>query len=147
MTYVQLRVHVAKGRLAYFASLPATSDALIVIPIVASGVESDSTLVDYDTVSALLAGSTNEQAVMGRKTLTNVTVSIDDANDRVNIDADDVTWTAATGDPISDLLIAYCPDTTAASDSTMVPLTWHDFAITPDGSDITATISDFARCT
>jgi hypothetical protein len=139
--------NIAKGRVAYYAGLPATNDALIMIPIEASGVESDATLIDYDTVSALLAAANNEQSTMGRKTLASVTVTVDDTNNRVNIDAADVTWTAATGNAISDLLIAYDPDTTGGTDADLVPLSLHDFAITPDGSDVTATISDFIRST
>ena len=137
--------NIAKGKVAYYASLPAANDALIVIPIEASGVEADSVLRDYDDVATLLAAATNEQTTMGRKTITSVTVTVDDTNDRVDADFADVTWTAATGNPISDLLIAYDPDTTGGTDSTLVPLTWHDFAITPDGSDVTATVANFYR--
>lgn len=137
--------NIAKGQIAYYASLPASADALIAIPIEASGVEADAVLVDYDTVSALLAGATNEQSTMGRKTLASVAVTVDDANDRVNIDCADITWTAATGNAISDILICYDPDTGTGTDTTLVPLSWHDFAATPDGTDITATVTDFAR--
>jgi hypothetical protein len=49
--------NIAKGKVAYYATLPAANDALIVIPIESSGVESDATLRDYDTVSALLAAA------------------------------------------------------------------------------------------
>ncbi len=134
-----------KGRVAYYASLPATNDALIVIPIEASGVESDATLIDYDTVAAILAAANNEQSTMGRKTITSVTVTVDDANNRVDVDIADQVWTGATGNAISDLLVAYDPDTTGGSDSDLIPLTWHDFSITPDGSDVTATIANFYR--
>ena len=137
--------NVAKGKLAYYAGLPAASDALIAIPIEASGVESDATLKDYDDVAALLAAANNEQSTMGRKTLASVTTTVDDTNDRNNMDCADITWTAATGNAISDILICYDPDTGAGTDSTLIPLTWHDFTATPDGSDLTATISDFAR--
>lgn len=137
--------NIAKGKVAYYASLPAANDVLIAIPIEASGVESDATLKDYDTVSALLAAANNEQSTMGRKTLGSVTVTVDDTNDRVALDAADITWTAATGNAISDILICYDPDTTTGTDADLIPLTWHDFSITPDGSDVTATISDFCR--
>ncbi len=137
--------NIAKGRVAYYATLPAANDALIVIPIEASGVESDATLIDYDTVSALLAAANNEQSTMGRKTITSVTVTVDDSNNRVDVDIADQVWTGATGNAISDLLIAYDPDTTGGTDADLIPLTWHDFSITPDGSDVTATIANFFR--
>lgn len=137
--------NIAKGKIAYYAGLPAANDALIAIPIEASGVEGDSTLIDYDTVSALLAAANNEQSTMGRKTLASVTTTVDDTNDRNNMDAADIVWAAATGNPISDILICYDPDTTTGTDADLIPLSWHDFPATPDGSDITATITDFAR--
>lgn len=140
-----LTFNIAKGRVAYYASLPAANDALIAIPIEASGVESDATIRDYDTVSALLAASNNEQSTMGRKTLASVTVTVDDTNDRVALDCADITWTAATGNAVSDLLICYDPDTTGGTDADLIPLTWHDWSITPDGSDVTATVTDFCR--
>lgn len=137
--------NIAKGKLAYYAGLPAANDALIAIPIEASGVESDAILKDYDTVSVLLAAANNEQSTMGRKTLASATTTVDDTNDRNNMDCADITWTGATGNAISDILICYDPDTTGGTDADLVPLTWHDFSATPDGSDITATVSDFAR--
>jgi hypothetical protein len=137
--------NIAKGRIAYYASLPAAADALIAVPIEASGVVSDATMIDYDDLGTLLAGATNEQTTMGRKTLSNVTVTVDDTNDRVNIDCDDITWTAATGNAISDICICYDGDTGTGTDSNIIPLSFHDFSVTPDGSDITATVSDFAR--
>lgn len=137
--------NIAKGRVAYYASLPAANDAIIAIPIEASGVEADATLIDYDTVSALLAAANNEQTTMGRKTLASVAATVDDANDRVNLDSADITWSGATGNAISDILICYDPDTTGGTDADLIPLSWHDFSATPDGTDITATVTDFIR--
>jgi hypothetical protein len=137
--------NIAKGKVAYYATLPGANDAIIVIPIEASGVESDAILRDYDDVATLLAAATNEQTTMGRKTITSVTVTVDDANDRVDVDFADIVWTAATGNAISDVLIAYDPDTTGGTDSSLIPLTWHDFPITPDGTDVTATVANVYR--
>jgi hypothetical protein len=137
--------NIALGRLAYYTSLPATNDALVMIPIETSGIVADSVMRDYDDLATLLAGASNEQTTMGRKTLTSVTSAVDDTNDRWNMDAADVTWTAATGNAISAVIIGYVPDTTAPSDSAVIPLTKHDVTMTPDGSDFTLTIADFAR--
>ncbi len=137
--------NIAKGKVKYYAELPAANDALIVIPLETSGLEADSTLKDYDDVAALLAGTTNEQTTAGRKTVTSVTVTVDDTNDRVDIDFADQTWTGLTGNAIGALLIAYDPDTATGTDSTLVPLTKHDWSITPDGSDVTATVANFYR--
>ncbi|MFG3051890.1 hypothetical protein ACGFZP_13195 [Kitasatospora sp. NPDC048239] len=139
--------NVALGRVAAYASLPATNDALIAVPIETSGIVSDATMRDYDDLSTLLAGASNEQTTMGRKTLASVTVTVDDTNDRVAVDCADITWTAATGNAVSALVICYDPDTTTGTDSDLVPLVKLDFALTPDGSDVTATVADFYRST
>lgn len=142
-----LVMNIALGKFVYYATLPAASDALVVIPLEASGLEADATLRDYDTVGALLAGTTNEQTTMGRKTVTSVTVTVDDTNDWVDVDIADQTWTAATGNAVGALLIAYDPATGSGTDADLIPLTKHDFTVTPDGSDITAVIAaaGFAR--
>lgn len=137
--------NIALGRLAYYASLPATNDALIMVPIETTGIVGDTTMRDYDDLGTLLAGASNEQTTMGRKTLASVTSAVDDTNDRWNIDCADVTWTAATGNAISAVVICYDPDTTTGTDADLIPLTKHDVTMTPDGSDFTLTIADFAR--
>lgn len=139
--------NIAKGAVkAYCANVASGSPAnsrLIVIPLETTGLEADATLKDYDTVSALLAGASNEQSTMGRKTLTSsdVTITVDDTNDRVDIDLSDITWAAATGNAVSKLVIAYDPDSTTGTDADLIPLTAHDFVVTPDGSDITAQVA------
>jgi len=138
-------INVAKGRLAYYASLPAATDALIVVPLLAAGLVSDATMVDYTTLSGLLAGASDEAAV-GRKTLANVSVTVDQANDRVAIDADDVVWTSPGGGAVGAVVICYDPDTTTGTDADLIPLTKHDLTWTPDGSTFTLTITDLARC-
>lgn len=137
--------NVALGRVAHYASLPATNDALIAVPLEATGLVGDSTMRDYDTLDAILAGASNEQTTMGRKTLGSVTVTVDDTNDRVAIDCADITWTAATGNPVGALLICYDPDTTTGTDTDLIPLTKHDLSMTPDGSNYTLTVADFYR--
>jgi hypothetical protein len=97
---------------------------------------------DYHDLQSLLAGASNEQTTMGRRTLTGVTVTVDDAADRVAVDAADIVWTGATGNPISALVICYVPDSTAPNDATTIPLTKHDFAVTPDSSDVIAMVAD-----
>ena len=146
------QVHnIAKGRVAEFyfridANDPANS-AFIVLVLATAGIESDATLRDVDTVTALVAGTTNEVTNAGyaRKVLTDadlVAFSPDDANDRVDLDIPDQTWTGvAAGDGWNDLVIAYDSDTTAGTDANIVPCTMHDFVLVPDGSDITVQVA------
>jgi hypothetical protein len=142
--------NIAKGRVAQLAmNVDAGSPAnsrLILIPFNNDGSSTDDNVRDADTVAAVeaLSGVTERTANgWGRKTLaaSDVTVTVDDTNNRVDIDIPDQTWTAVTSDAVTDLLIAYDADNTAGTDSDLIPLTWHDFAVTPDGSDVTAVIN------
>jgi hypothetical protein len=138
--------NIAKGRVNSYAALAGTGNAaLILVPIETTGIESDATLQDYDTLSALLAAANNEQTAMGRKTITSATVTPDDTNNRNDADFADQTYTAATGNPISAFLVCYDPDTTSGDDTTVVPLTKHDFVATPDGNNILVGVSTFFR--
>jgi hypothetical protein len=139
--------NVALGRVASLAALPAANDALVAVPLEATGLVTDATMRDYDDLAALLAGASNEQTTMGRKTLASVTVTIDDANDRVAIDCADITWTAATGNAVGAVVICYDPDTTTGTDADLVPLTKHDVTLTPDGNNFSLTVADFYRAT
>ncbi|MFM9675774.1 hypothetical protein [Streptomyces brasiliscabiei] len=132
--------NIAKGRILTYAGLPAANDALVAIPLEATGLPSDDTLQDYDTMAALLAGAATEQTSMGRQTLTGVVISVDDTENTAGFDANDILWTAATGNPVGKLAICYDPDTTGGTDADLVPLTLHDFEVTPDGSDIVARV-------
>lgn len=132
-----LVLNIAKGRVAHLASLPAANDALVVVPLEASGLVSDATMRDYDTLDAILAGATNEQTTMGRKILTGVTVTVNDTDDRVEVDADDPVWTAATGNPVGAAVICYDPDTTGGTDADLIPLVKLDMSVTPAGGNVT----------
>jgi hypothetical protein len=55
------------------------------------------------------------------------------------------TYTAATGNAISKFLVCYDSDTTAGTDSNIIPLTMFDFSATPSGLDIQVTGGVFHR--
>lgn len=144
--------NIAKGRVAELVHRVKNNDpansAIILIPLETSGLEADATLIDKDDVAAVLSGTTNEQTTMGRKTLTDadlVDFTTDDGNDRMDVSLPTVTWSAATGNAISKILVAYDPDTTSGTDSSLIPLTMFDFAVTPDGSDVQMTGGVFFR--
>lgn len=142
--------NIAKGRVAELYNRvdindPANS-ALIIVAIDANG-DSDATMRDRDDLGALLGGTANEvtNTNYARKVLTDSDLTAfapDDTNDRVDLDIPDQTFTGiAAGDAWTDLVICYDSDTTGGADSAIVPLTLHDFAVTPDGSDIIAQIA------
>lgn len=142
--------NVAKGRVAEFYNRVKSNDpansALIIVVIDANG-DTDATMRDRDDLAALLGGTANEvtNTNYARKVLTDAdlaALSIDDTNDRIDLDIPDQTWTAvAAGTAWTDILVCYDSDTTGGTDSNIIPLTCHDFAVTPDGSDITAQIA------
>jgi hypothetical protein len=143
--------NIAKGRVAELYNRVDTNDptnsALIIVVLATSGLESDATLLDKDTLADVVSGTTNEvtNTNYARKTLTDSdlsSISPDDTNNRMDLDIADQTWTGvAAGDGWSKLLVCYDSDTTGGADSAIVPLTAHDFVVTPDGSDITAQIA------
>ena len=142
--------NVAKGRVAELYNRVDSNDpansALIIVVIDANG-DTDATMRDRDDLGALLGGTANEvtNTNYARKVLTDADLSAfapDDTNDRVDLDIADQTWTGvAAGTAWTDLLVCYDSDTTGGADSAIIPLTLHDFAVTPDGSDITAQIA------
>lgn len=132
--------NIAKGKIKFYAELSAANDALIWVPIETTGLESDATLIDYDDLGTLLAASNNEQTTLGRKTATTVTVTVDDTNDRVDIDADDPTWSSAGGNGVSRLLLCYDGDTTSGTDSNIVPLAAFDWVIASPSGTVSAAL-------
>lgn len=142
--------NIAKGRVAELYNRVDTNDptnSALIIVILDAGGETDDNMRDADTLTALLATTADEVTNTGyaRKTLTDSDISAfapDDTNNRVDLDIPDQTWTGvAAGDAWTDFLVCYDGDTTGGTDANIVPMTLHDFAITPDGSDITASIA------
>jgi hypothetical protein len=118
-----------------YAQLNGASDDLALIPIETTGIEADATLRDYDDVSALLGGSSNEQTTIGRKSWASATITVDDTNNRTDIDLTDHTYTAPTGNAVGKFLWVYRPTGSGGADSTNIPLTAHAVSWTPDGND------------
>lgn len=139
-------INIAKGRVAEFYNRVQANDPgtarLVIIPLEAAGLEAQSVLQDKVSIADLLSGATNEQTTMGRKYLTDAdlsAISPDQANDRMDVDIPDITWAAATGNGVGAIVIGYDPN--SSIDSAIIPLTHHDFAVTPDGSDVVAVIA------
>lgn len=155
--------NIARGKTAYYyyavenslvvtaAGTPAftstANSALVIVAIDAAGTTDDA-LKDFDDLSTLLAGTPNEVTNTGyaRKVLTDVELAAvpapDDTNNRLDLDIPDQTWTGVlAGTAWTDLLVCFDNDTTAGTDANIIPLTCHDFPVTPDGSDIVATIA------
>jgi hypothetical protein len=105
--------------------------------------EADDTLNNHDTLAAILAGSNTEADFTNyaRKTGLTGTITVDDTNNRVDVDLPDQTWTAAGGAANNTIVKAIIFYQESAADSGRIPLTSHDFAVTTDGSDLTLQVN------
>ena len=142
--------NVAKGRVVELYNRVDLNDPANAVLVIAAfnAADSDAAIVDVDSLAAIQAlGATAEVTNVNyaRKVLTDadlVAFAPDDVNDRVDLDIPDQTWTAvASGDAWTDLAICYDGDSAAGVDSAIIPCTWHDFSVTPNGGDITAQVS------
>lgn len=133
--------NISLGRVVTYADLANAADAFIFVPLETAGLEADATLRDYNDLSTLLAGTSNEQVTLGRKNVTSATITVNDTTELVDVDIADQTWVASAGNAISAMLIVYDPDTGTGTDTTVIPITKHDFVATPDGTDITAVVN------
>lgn len=122
--------NIAKGQFAYYAGLPAANDALIWVLF--SGSETDDNVRDADTLTALIATSLNEATFAGyaRVTATGVTVTVDDTNNRTDVDAADPSWSPTAAEALTRIALCYDPDTTGGTDADIIPLFVDDFALT-----------------
>lgn len=135
--------NIAKGRAAELynrvdSNDPGTAELYV---IVFNTSATDATLRDLDTVAAVEADANTAEVTnsgYSRRVLTDadlVAFAPDDTNDRVDLDIPDQTWTSvAAGTSWTDVCIAY--GLNAGADSAKVPMTFHDFVVTPGGSDI-----------
>lgn len=140
----------ALGRIRTFAdnAAGAVANAGFVMLILVAA-EVDDTIRDYDDLGALLgaAGNTEMTATnYARKTIVDasITVTIDDVNNRTDIDIPDQTFTAlgnGVNQTSTDVLFGYDADTTVGTDAAIIPMSLHDFVITTDGSDVTVQIA------
>lgn len=141
-------MNIARGAIGWYGDdlrglAPANSRLTIVVLEVA---ETDDTLNNYDDLGALLGGSNTEALSTNYARIelaaAAVTWTVDDTGNTAKcvIDADQ-TWSSVTQAGSEDwvkLLVCYDPDQSGGTDADLVPLTHHDFNVTPNGGDITA---------
>lgn len=140
-------LNIALGQVvSYYRAVDENNPATAELYVLAFNCgDTDAAVRDVDTVAAIEAlASTAEVTNSGyaRKVLTDTdltTFAPDDTNDRVDLVIADQTFTAvAAGSAWTDICIAY--GLNGGADSAKVPLTWHDFAVTPNGGDITVDV-------
>jgi len=137
----------ALGRMAEFFNRVDSNDpagSVLRIFIIDANAETDANLKDADTMTAVFALLANEVTNSGYANIAltdaDIAFTVDDGNDRVDLDIPDQTFSSvAAGDAWEDLIVAWDDDGTD-TDTNTIPGTLHDFVVTPDGSDITAQI-------
>ena len=147
MSGVDFVFNRALGEVKTLAALPNANDALVIVLLQATGLQADDTLRDYDDLAALLAATNDEATFTNYARITRTTgivPTIDDTNNRLDIDIADFEWVNAGGaanNTIAKLLVCYDPDTTAGTDSSVIPLTAHSYDEVTSGSTIQAQVA------
>lgn len=129
-----------------------TNSALIMMILAGTGLEQSEVLRDKDTFSDLVSGTTNEVTNTGyaRKTLTDAdltTYTVDDSDNSITLEIPVQTFsTISSGDSWAMAVLGYDPDTTAGTDTTVIPITAHvlrlnNSYIVPNGADIVVDLS------
>lgn len=128
--------NIAKGAVVEMFRDGAANGLMLLL----SAADTDDAMRDTNDIAALLATGADEvvDASYARKTGLTGTITVDDTNNRVDVDMPDQTWTALAGPDTVDLVVGY---ENAAADSTRIPLTLHDFVVTTDGTDVTAQLN------
>lgn len=128
--------NIAKGAVAEMIRDGASAVGVMLLKVA----EAEDTLNNHDTLAAILGGSNTEADATNyaRKTGLTGSITVDDTNNRVDVDLADQTWSALGGASNNDIvsLITYYQN--SAADSGRIPMTHHDFAVSTDGSDVTA---------
>lgn len=142
---------VAVGKLRYYSELPAADDSLIYVLLKSSGLEADSTLRDYDTLSALLAAANDEADFTGysRTTLSTPVHTEDETNNWWSLDVNDFQYTTATsGNTCGKGLVCYKP-ASGSADSAVIPLAAYNLTLITDGNpvDIKFNAAGYSRVT
>ena len=145
--------NVAKGHVSEYATRilanDPTNSAFLMVLLKQS--VADGTAKDYDNLSLVLGDAATTEANATnyvRETITNPTRTVDDSNDRIDIDVSDVVFTSlgnGTNNNLTDVLFVYDSDTTGGNDTNIIPCTQHDFVLTTQGTDVTVQVANFFR--
>lgn len=131
---------VALGKAAIWAAdVNLVGGSFVIVPLEATGIETDAVLRDKATLTAVLAGATNEQTTMGRKFVSGgtamvITDSTTDDKTYVGFNTPTTqTWTSASGNDVAAFVIGYLADG-LSGDSNIKPVVKLDLGFTPVGT-------------
>ncbi len=145
--------NIVKGRAIELTNRVKVGDPaaarLYAIPVDVAAV-TDATLKDLDDFAAIITAGVTERNAnnWNRKTIAAADITAltpDDTNDRYDGDFIDLIWTPGpTAGAVTDIIVCYA-SVGSPTNSQLLPISQHDFAITPDGSDVTGTVAVYYR--
>lgn len=144
MAGIDFVFNVAKGRIRTLSELTGNQQ-LVWVLLQDTGLQADSTLIDYANLGALLAS--NQEATFtnyARTPVTTIQVTVDNAADELAVAGDPLTIPAAGGglnNTLAKALICHDPDSTTGTDADLIPVAAYDIDILTDGSDLSLTPS------
>lgn len=127
--------NIAKGTIAKRVADGATFRMLLL-----KAADTDAVLRDLDTIADILANASTTESDFtnyARTTLANLTATVDDPNDDVDVDCDDVTFDPAGGALNNNNVAAIIFDEGGGADASRVPLCKFDAVFTTDGNPVT----------
>lgn len=145
--------NIAKGRPIEFYNRVKNNDpansALVLVPLSVGGTEAQGQ--DFDTLAAVLADANFDEQTTGgwaRVVLDDADLAAlpapDDTSDLYGVALPEITYTTpATGSDVAQFLLCYDPDTTAGTDSNIIPVTAHARAIVANDLDVIIDAGDF----
>ena len=127
----------------------------VLVCVLLKVVEVDTTLEDYDTLAALLAGSNTECDFTNyaRQVWTDADISdptVDDTNNRQDAAITQKTISSAGGTLDNNIvkgIICYDPDSTGGTDSDIIPIGYYDASVTTNGQDLVVSAGTVYRAT
>jgi hypothetical protein len=135
--------NVAKGSVAEYARLPVGGSKLTWVLLVSAGLEADATLIDYATLSTLLAASNDEATFTGysEQDATSIVATPDYTNDWVDLTCANPSWSPTSAQALGKIILCYDPAGTHVA-ANMIPLFGDAFVLTtPTNGTITYTVT------
>lgn len=145
--------NIAKGRAVELGIRVKNGDPsaarLYVIPLSTSVAQA--TAQDVDDFAALITAGAVEQTSSGWARITLAAADLtafapDDTNDRYALDSIDLAFGSPTAGSVTGLVVCYA-SVASPTNAQLLPISHHDFAVTGDGTTVTATVTDIFRAT
>lgn len=141
--------NIAKGRFAEFYNRVKSNDpsTSAFVAVAVNTAASDATLKDLDTLAAVLADSDTDElnnSGYSRVVLTDSDLdplSPDDSGDVMTITVPTLNFgEVEAGMDATNIIIGYDANTGSGTDADIIPVSCHEYAVSPNGTEMTATV-------